>query len=64
MERTDFSDRFWKVIIRNKRCGYNLNGVRQSACIVINPVTVEKFATLFNCGVDRVSDYVLFGLGC
>ena len=57
MGRFDFSDQFRKVIIRYKRIGYNLNVMRQSACIVINPITVDNFAVLFNCTpVDRSSD--------
>ena len=31
-DRTDFSDQFRKIIIRNKRIGYNVNVMRQSAC--------------------------------
>ena len=30
---TDFSDRFRKIIMRYKRIGYNLNVMRQSACL-------------------------------
>ena len=37
---TDFSDQFRKIIIRHKRISYNLNVVRQSACLVINPFTL------------------------
>ena len=37
---TDFSDHFQKIIMRYKRFGYNLNVMRQSACLVINPNTV------------------------
>ena len=33
--RTDFSDQFRKVIIPYERIGYNINVMRQSACIVI-----------------------------
>ena len=33
---TDFSDQFRKIIMRYKRIGYNLNVMRQSACLVIN----------------------------
>ena len=36
MGRTDFSDQFRKRIIRHKRFGYDLNPMRQSACLVIN----------------------------
>ena len=33
---TDFSDQFIKLIMRYKRIGYNLNVMRQSACLIIN----------------------------
>ena len=46
---TDFSDQFRKIIMRYKRIGYNLNVMQQSACLVINPITVDDYATLFNC---------------
>ena len=46
MGRTDFSDQFRKIIIRHKRIGYDLNVMRQSACLVINPITVDNFV---NC---------------
>ena len=35
--------------MRYKRIGYNINVMRQSACLVINPITVDNFASLFNC---------------
>ena len=54
---TDFSDQFRKIIMRCKRIGYSLNVMRQSACLVINPITVNGYAALFNCTpVDRGSD--------
>ena len=54
---TDFSDHFRKNIRRYKRIGYNLNVMRQSACSVINPITVDGYATLFYCTpVDRASE--------
>ena len=57
---TDFSDRFRKIIMRYKCIGYNLNVMRQSACLVINPNTVDGYATLFNCTpVDRASDSMM-----
>ena len=57
MRRTDYSDQFQKMIICNKRFGYYLNVMRQSACLVINTITVDNFAVLFNCTpVDRASD--------
>ena len=57
---TDFSDQFRKIIIRYKRIGYNLNVMRQSACLVINPITVDSYAALFDCTpVDRASDSMM-----
>ena len=57
---TDFSDQFRKIIMRFKRIGYNLNVMRQSACLVINPITVDDYASLFNCTpVDRASDSMM-----
>ena len=38
----------------HKRIGYNLNVMRQYACLVIYPITVDNFAAHFNCTpVDR-----------
>ena len=57
---TDFSSQFRKVIMRYKRIGYNLNVMRQSACLAINPIMVDSFAALFNCTpVDRASDSMM-----
>ena len=59
---TDFSDQFRKIIMRYKRIGYNLNVMRQSLCLVINPITVDSYAALFNCTpVDRASDSMMAG---
>ena len=55
---TDFSDQFRKM--RYKRIGYNLNVMRQSACLVIYPITVDGYAALFNCTpMDRASDSMM-----
>ena len=61
MGRADFCGQFRKIIIRHKRIGYDLNVMRQSACIVINPIkTVDNFAALFNCTpVDRAADFMM-----
>ena len=48
VSRTDFSDQFRNVIMRYKRIGY-INVMRQSACLVINPITVDSFVSLFTC---------------
>ena len=50
----DFSDQFRKIIMRNKRIGFNLNVMRQSPYLVINPITVDGFAAHFDSTpVDR-----------
>ena len=46
--------------MRYKRIDYNLNVMRQSAYLAINPITVDGFAALFNCmPVDRASDSMM-----
>ena len=58
--RADFSDQFKKIIVRYKRIGYNINIMRQSACLVFNPIAVNNFASLFNCTpVGRASDSMM-----
>ena len=60
MGRTDFSDQFRKIIICQKRIGYDLNVMRQCACLVVNPITVDNFAALFNCTpADRASNSMM-----
>ena len=49
IRRNDFSFQFRKIITRHRRIGYNLNVMRQSACLVFNPVMVDKYAAFFNC---------------
>ena len=39
--RADFSYRFRKIIIRYKGIGYNVNVIRQPACLVLDPITVK-----------------------
>ena len=58
--RADFSDHFTKIIVRYKRIGYNINIMRQSACLVFNAITVNNFASLLNCTpVGRASDSMM-----
>ena len=53
MGRTDFSDQFRKITIRQKSIGYDLNVV----FLVINLISVNNSVALFNCTpVDRASD--------
>ena len=60
MGRADFSDQFRKIIICHKHIGYDLNVLQRTACLVINQITVDNFAVLFNCTpVDRASDSMM-----
>ena len=55
--RNDFLYHFKKIIIRYKKIGYNIDILRQTACLVVNPIKVNNFAYLFNCTtVGRPSD--------
>ena len=52
----NFSVQFIKII-SNKKIGYNFNVLQQTACLVVNPITVGNFAFLFYCTpVGRLSD--------
>ena len=56
----DFSFQFRKIITRYRPIGYNLNVMRQSACLVFNPITVDNYAAFFNCTpVGRASDSMM-----
>ena len=39
-----FPDHFKKVIVRYKKIGYNIDVLRQTACLVVNPIMVNNFA--------------------
>ena len=55
--RNYFSFQYRKIITRYRRIGYNLNVMRQSACLVFNPITVDNFAAFLNCTpLGRASD--------
>ena len=46
-----------KFIYLSIKIGYNINVIRQTACMVVNPSTVNNFASLFGCTqVARASD--------
>ena len=49
--KTDFPYHFKKIIVRY------INVMRQTACLVVNPIKINSFAYLFNCTtVGRTSD--------
>ena len=41
------SAQFIKIISHYKKIGYNINVLQQTACLVVNPITVGNFAFLF-----------------
>ena len=55
--KSSFAEQFRKLIKRYKRIGYNPYITRQAVCLVVNPITVDSYASLFNCTtVVRASD--------
>ena len=53
-------DASYKIITRYRRIGYNLNVMRQSACLVFNPIMVDNYAAFFNCTpVGQASDSMM-----
>ena len=55
--KPNFSDQFKKIVKRYIRVGYNLDIMRQSACLVLNPITVYSYGFVFNCTtVGQASD--------
>ena len=53
----NFSAQFIKLISHYKKIGYNINVLQQTACFVVNQITVGNFAILFNCTpMGRTSD--------
>ena len=51
--KNDFPYHFKKIVVRYK----NIYVMRQTACLVVNPIKVNSFAYLFNCTtVGRTSD--------
>ena len=56
----NFSAQFIKIISHYKKIGYNINVLQQTACLVVNPITVGNFPFLFNCTpVGRTSDSMM-----
>ena len=42
-----FLGQFIKIVSRYKTIGYNIKVLQQTACLVVNPITVGNFAFLF-----------------
>ena len=44
--KNDFPYHAKKIIVRYKKIGYNIDVLRQTACLVVNPIKVNSFAYL------------------
>ena len=54
---SNFSNLLKRIINRFKRAGYFVDIMRQTACLVFNPIMFEGNAALFNCtAVVQASD--------
>ena len=51
--KNDFPYHFKKIIVRYKKIGYNIDVLRQTACLVVNPIKVNSFANLFNLTYEK-----------
>ena len=49
VDSNNLSAQFIKIIPHYKKIGCNINVLQQTACLVVNPITVGNFAFLFNC---------------
>ena len=55
--KSNFSEQFRKLINRYKGIGYSRDIMRQTACLVVIPIIVDGYASLFNCTTAvRASD--------
>ena len=52
--KNDFPYHFKKIVVRYEKIGYNTNVMRQTACLVVNPIKVNSFAYLFNWVVNPI----------
>ena len=53
----NISDLFKRIVNRFRRSGLTLDIMRQTACLVFNPIMVEVYAALFSCtAVVQASD--------
>ena len=55
--KNDFPYHFKNIIVHYKKIDYNINVMRQTACLVVNSIKGNSFAYLFTCTTDgRTSD--------
>ena len=60
LENPNFSNLFKRIGNRFKRAGFTLDIMRQTACLIFNPIMVEGYAALFSCtAVVQASDSMM-----
>ena len=59
--KNDFSYHFKNIIVRYKKIGYNIDVLRQTSCLVVNPVKANSFAYLGRSGL-RLNDGTILNL--
>ena len=42
--KNEFPDHFKKIVVCYKKIGYNINVMRRTPCLVVNPIKVNSFA--------------------
>ena len=47
--KNNFPYHFKRIIARYKKIGYNIDVLRQTACLIANPVKVNILAYIFHC---------------
>ena len=55
VRKSNFSEQFRKLINLYKRIGYHPYIMRQTACLVMNPIMVDDYASFFNCSAVVLS---------
>ena len=56
----NFSNLLKHIVNRFKRAGYSLDIMRQTACLVFNPLMVKGYGALFSCmAVVQASDSMM-----
>ena len=59
--KNDFSYHLKKIIVRYKKTGYNIDVLRQTTCLAVNPRKVNSFAYLGRSGL-RLNDGAILNL--
>ena len=52
ISKNDFPLILNKIIVRYKKIGYNIDVLRPTASLVVNPIKVNSFAYFFNCTTE------------